>query len=360
MKKKVIIGMSGGVDSSVAAYILKEQGFDVIGVTMKTWQDECLIDNKKDSCCGIDAINDARIVASKLDIPYYVLNFKEIFKTSVIDYFVDEYLNGATPNPCIACNRYVKWESLLQKSLALGADFIATGHYAKIITAKNNRLTLEKASNKDQTYALYNLTQFQLSKSLMPVGHYTKTEIREIATKIGLDIAQKKDSQEICFIPDNNYSKFIQLHSKQVLQKGKFVDVEGRVLGEHNGIYNYTIGQRKGLGVTFGKPMYVKKIIPSDNIIVLASDKELYERKIYVKDVNFMGLENLDDEIQALGKIRYNQDMSECTIKLIDKDVLECNFKTPQRAPANGQAAVFYKDNYILCGGIIIRDSKDV
>ena len=231
--------MSGGVDSSVAAYLLKEQGYDVIGVTMQIWQDQdVFVQSQEGGCCGLSAVDDARRVAERLEIPYYVMNFREDFQKYVIDYFVSEYEKARTPNPCIACNRYVKWESLLHRSLEIGADYIATGHYARIMQLPNGRYTIRNSvtAAKDQTYALYNLTQEQLSHTLMPVGEYTKDQIRQIAEDIGLQVAHKADSQEICFIPDNDYAGFIEREAENVPGPGNFVTADGTVLGRHEGI----------------------------------------------------------------------------------------------------------------------------
>ena len=235
-KEKIVTGMSGGVDSSVAAWLLKEQGYDVIGVTMQIWQEEAQqVQEEQAGCCGLSAVEDARRVAAMLEIPYYVMNFKAEFQKHVMDYFVEEYLRGRTPNPCIACNRYVKWESLLKRSMDIGADYIATGHYARIVQLENGRLALKKSASvaKDQTYALYNLTQYQLAHTKMPVGEYTKEEIRGMAKKIGLRTADKPDSQEICFIPDHDYAGFIdrKTHGKTP-PAGNFVDAKGKVLGQ--------------------------------------------------------------------------------------------------------------------------------
>lgn len=358
MNEKVIVGMSGGVDSSVAAYLLKQQGYDVIGVTMQVWQDEERENIEQNGgCCGLSAVDDARSVSGLLDIPYYVLNFKEVFNEKVIDYFVKEYLEGKTPNPCIACNRYVKWESLLSKALQLGAQYIATGHYAHVCEyPETGRFTLKMANDahKDQTYALYNLTQFQLAHTLMPLWELEKERVREIADGIGLCVANKPDSQEICFVPDDNYAGFVEAYTSEKMQKGNFVDRNGNVLGQHKGIIHYTVGQRKGLGIAFGKPMYVVEINPATLDVILGNDEDLFNTTLYAENINFMGIEKLESEMQVMGKIRYSHKPTACIIKM-DGDKLRCDFSIPQRAITPGQSAVFYKDDYIICGGTICR-----
>lgn len=359
MKKKVVVGMSGGVDSSVAAYLLKEQGYDVIGVTMQIWQDEKRVcEEENGGCCGLSAVDDARRVAQMLDIPYYVMNFKQEFKENVIDYFVKEYVEGRTPNPCIACNRYVKWESLLKRSMDIGAEYIATGHYARIVELKSGRFSLKTSvtSAKDQTYALYNLTQYQLSHTLMPVGEYTKEEIRNIAEKIGIPVANKPDSQEICFIPDNDYAGFIDRESSvNVPKSGNFVTKDGTILGSHKGITHYTIGQRKGLNLAVGHPVFVTEIRPETNEVVIGESKDVFTTELYCKNLNYMAIEPLTKQRKVLAKIRYSHKGGECMISPAGDDTLVCRFSEPVRAVTPGQAVVFYEDDCVLGGGTIIR-----
>ena len=356
-KKKVVIGMSGGVDSSVAAYLLKEAGYDVIGVTMQIWQDEEeYVQEENGGCCGLSAVDDARRVACKLEIPYYVMNFKDTFRKNVMDYFVSEYLQGRTPNPCIACNRYVKWEALLKRSLDIGADYIATGHYARVVQLENGRYTLKKSATaaKDQTYALYNLTQYQLEHTLMPVGEYTKEHIRKIAEDIDLQVANKPDSQEICFIPDNDYASFIEAETQKVIKEGNFIDLEGNVIGTHKGITHYTVGQRKGLNLSMGKPVFVVEIRPETNEVVIGDNEDVFRSVLYANNLNFMTIEDLEGEMEVTAKIRYSHSGARAIIKKVKEGIVECKFVELQRAITPGQAVVFYDGEYVVGGGTII------
>lgn len=356
-KAKVVVGMSGGVDSSVAAWLLKEQGYEVIGVTMQIWQDEdSQVQEENAGCCGLSAVDDARRVAWDLGIPYYVMNFKEEFKSQVIDYFVDEYQRGRTPNPCIACNRYVKWESLLKRSLDIGADYIATGHYARIEKLANGRYALRKSvtEQKDQTYALYNLTQEQLARTLMPVGAYSKDRVRELADKIQLGVANKPDSQEICFIPDNDYAGFIEESAGKNAPEGNFVDLDGQVLGRHKGITHYTVGQRKGLNLSMGHPVFVVEIRPETNEVVIGGSDDVYSDTLQADHINWMSIDGLHGrEMRVLAKIRYSHKGAMCTIRETSGGTVECRFDEPQRAITPGQAVVFYEGDYVAGGGII-------
>lgn len=358
MKKKVVVGMSGGVDSSVAACLLKEQGYEVIGVTMQIWQEENPDEaSENGGCCGLSAVDDARRVAWTLGIPYYVMNFRREFKKSVMDYFVAEYLHGRTPNPCIACNRYVKWEALLARSMEIGADYIATGHYARVAKLPNGRFTIRNSvtAAKDQTYALYNLTQEQLKRTLMPVGDYTKEEIRKIAERNGLAVAKKKDSMEICFIPDNDYASFIEKSADSVPGGGNFVDMAGNVLGRHKGITHYTVGQRKGLNLSMGRPVFVTEIRPETNEVVIGSGDDVFSDRLCCSHLNWMAVDGLHGERRRVtAKIRYSHGGASCVISELPNGTVECLFETPQRAITPGQAVVFYEDDHVFGGGTIL------
>ena len=356
--KKVVIVMSGGVDSSVAAWLLKEQGYEVVGVTMQIWQEEEeTVQEENGGCCGLSAVEDARRVAWQLGIPYYVMNFRKEFKANVMDYFVEEYLHGRTPNPCIACNRYVKWESLLKRSLEIGADYIATGHYARIEQLPNGRYAIRKSATdtKDQTYALYNLTQEQLSHTLMPVGAYTKDQIREFAQKLDLQVAHKADSQEICFIPDHDYAKFIEENTDAKLEKGNFVDVHGNVLGRHEGITHYTVGQRKGLNLAMGHPVFVTEIRPETNEVVIGEAEDVFSDYLVCDRVNWMAVDGLHgEEMLVTAKIRYSHKGAPCRIRELEDGRVECRFLEKVRAITPGQAVVFYDGDYVVGGGTIL------
>jgi tRNA-specific 2-thiouridylase len=302
-------------------------------------------------------VDDARRVARSLDIPYYVMNFKDDFKEKVIDYFVEEYKNGRTPNPCIACNRYVKWESLLTRSLGIGADFIATGHYAKVVQLENGRYALKqsKTLKKDQTYALYNLTQDQLSRTIMPVGDYTKDEIRVIAEKISARMASKPDSQEICFVPDDDYAGFIKEYSGDTFEEGDFVDMSGNIIGTHKGIIHYTIGQRKGLNLNLGRPGFVVEINPLTRDIVIGTNEDVFSRGCIVNNINLMSIEKVDGTMEFHSKVRYSHKPAKCSVRMIDEDTMECIFEDNQRAITPGQALVIYDGEIVVGGGTIVR-----
>lgn len=356
-KKRVVVGMSGGVDSSVAAYILKEQGYEVIGVTMEIWPDlPEQVREKEGGCCSLSAVDDARRVANHIGIPFYVMNFKEAFEEKVINYFVDEYLRGRTPNPCIACNRHIKFDRFLKKALALDAFYIATGHYADIVfDPHKERYILKKslAQGKDQTYALYSLTQYQLEHTLFPLGPYTKEQVRGMAEGIGLKVASKPDSQEICFVEDDDYGRFIEERKGGKVKPGSFVDTQGKPLGQHKGIIHYTIGQRKGLGIAFGRPMYVVDIDPENDLVVLGEHHEVFSGEMVVKEPNFISIPFLEGPMEAKVKIRYTAPEVLATLYPIEGNRIKVVFDKPQRAITPGQAAVFYEDEYVLGGGII-------
>lgn len=363
-KQRIVIGMSGGVDSSTAAALLKEQGYEVVGLTMRLWDGEEIDGEFRDgTCCSLSAVEDARRVAYKLGIEYHVLDFRDDFKQHVIDYFVDSYTNAKTPNPCIACNKHLKFDAMLKKAKILDCDLVATGHYAKIEQNENGRYILRRAECdvKDQTYALYSLSQEQLKHIRMPLGNLSgKDETRRIAKELCLPTASKPDSQEICFVPDNDYASFIERHLGVKSMPGNYIDSEGNVLGQHKGIINYTIGQRKGLGIAFGKPMFVTKIDPVTNDITLGEKGCEFSKSLTADNLNFIPFDTLTEPMRVLAKVRYSAKPAWCTIAMSGENEVRVEFDEPQRAVTPGQAVVFYDENYdIVIGGGIIRNGGD-
>lgn len=357
MSKKVVVGMSGGVDSSVAAYLLKQQGYEVVGVTMEMWQPEPVqIQEQAGGCSGFSAVQDAKRVCHALGIPHYVMNFRDVFRKKVIQYFIEEYEQGRTPNPCIACNRYVKWEALLKRGMEIGADFIATGHYARIKKLENGRYAVCRSASatKDQTYVLYNLTQRQLAHTLMPLGGYDKAEIRRIAAEQGLLVADKPDSQEICFVPDNNYHRFLEEETGRKAVSGSFVDKEGNVLGSHQGISHYTVGQRKGLGLAMGHPVFVTELRPESNEVVIGEAEDVFGDTLTASCLHCMALEKFAVGQRMTAKIRYADKGQLCHVERLWQDRITVKFIQPVRAVTPGQAVVFYQDDVVLGGAVIM------
>lgn len=354
MAKKVIVAMSGGVDSAVAALLLKQQGYEVIGVTMQIWpQAE---DNIR-ACCSLEAVNDAQRVAWKLGIPHYVMNFRQEFEDKVIKEFCDEYIAGRTPNPCISCNRMIKFESLLKKAQALTADYIATGHYVRnVFDSAQNKWLLKVGidDTKDQSYALYHMTQDQLEHTLFPLGTYRKTEIRALAKEAGLTVAEKAESQEICFV-EGSYGDFLEKYRNISAFPGDIIDSQGNKLGEHSGIYRYTIGQHKGLGLAIGYPVYVTKINPDNNTIQVGTKEELFHSVLLGDKYSFISGEPPAEPLKVKVKIRYNAPKVPAVISIQDQDLIRVDFEEPQRAITPGQAVVFYQDDIVL-GGATIKD----
>ena len=356
-RKRALIAMSGGVDSSVAACLMKEKGFDCIGTTMKLYHNEDIGISKTHTCCSLDDVEDARSVASALDMPYYVLNFSERFKEEVMDKFVTCYECGMTPNPCIDCNRYLKFEYLFARARELECDYIVTGHYALIdFDTTTGRYLLRKSPNtaKDQSYVLYSLSQEQLAHTMFPLGAMDKSEVRDIALEHGFINAGKHDSQDICFVPDGNYAKFIEQYTGKLYPPGNFVDINGNVLGEHKGIIRYTIGQRKGLGLALKEPMYVKEINVHDNTVVLARDAELFSRELTANDINLISVPRIEGEMRVKAKVRYRHQEQWATVTQPDDNTIRVVFDEPQRAITKGQAVVLYDGDIVVGGGTII------
>lgn len=350
-RERVVVGLSGGVDSAAAAYLLKKQGYEVTGVTM------CVL-GEENRGAQEQMLSDAAAVAEALGIRHETVDFTKSFREKVEEYFAREYLSGRTPNPCLMCNRYVKWEAVLGFAKSVGAGWMATGHYARIERLSNGRYAVRNSvtAEKDQTYVLARLTQEQLAHTLMPLGTYTKEQVRELAKEAGIPVAQKKDSQEICFIPDHDYAAFIaRRRPEDMCSEGNFVTPDGVVLGRHRGLVHYTVGQRKSLGIALGQRMFVKCLRPETNEVVLVPDDAVYSHVLVCKDISFMGIMPMQagEKRRLTGRIRYGHKGAAAAVTMMADGCLKAEFEQPVRAVTPGQAAVFYDGEYLACSGII-------
>ncbi|MCL2111034.1 MAG: tRNA 2-thiouridine(34) synthase MnmA [Clostridiales bacterium] len=357
MNKKAMIAMSGGIDSSVAAYLAREQGFECAGAMMKLFDNEDIGAGRERACCTLEDADDARSVAESLGIPFFLHNFTDDFRERVIGRFIEAYQDGATPNPCIDCNRYMKFERLFLRARQLGMDYLVTGHYARIESdAASGRYVLKKAMDevKDQSYVLYAMTQEQLAHTMFPLGGLCKSEVRGIAEKLGFANAKKQESQDICFVQDGGYAKFIEQYTGNTYADGDFVDMDGNVLGRHKGLIRYTIGQRKGLGLALKEPMYVCSKNAEDNTVTLCADSELFSKSLEAGDFNWIACEKAEDTIRVKAKIRYNQKEQWATAEQGSDGTVRIEFDQPQRAIAKGQAVVLYDGDMVVGGGTIV------
>lgn len=354
--KRALIAMSGGVDSSVAACLMKEQGYDCMGVTMKLFHNEDIGVSREHTCCSLEDVEDARSVAHQLSMPYYVFNFSDRFRECVMDPFVRAYETGSTPNPCIDCNRYLKFDKLFQRAKELRCDYVVTGHYARIAHDESTgRYLLKKSLNtdKDQSYVLYTMTQEQLAHTIFPLGEMTKPEVRKIAEAHSFINAAKHDSQDICFVTNGKYADFIESYREKVYPEGDFLDLNGKVIGTHKGIIHYTIGQRRGLNVSAGYPLYVQNIDPVSNTVTLGPDSSLYTKTLIAHDLNLISVPRLEVPMRLKAKVRYRHPEQWATVTQLDEDTLRVDFDEPQRAVTRGQAVVLYDGDTVLGGGTI-------
>ena len=358
-KGRVLIAMSGGVDSSVAAFLMKQQGYECIGCTMKLYQNEDAGIDKSRTCCSLSDTEDARNVAFKLDIPYYVLNFSDDFRNKIIKKFADAYIHGFTPNPCIDCNKYMKFSKLYARARELDCKYIVTGHYARV-EYESGKYFLKKAldESKDQSYVLYDMTQEQLEHTLFPLGHLRKTETREIAEENGLVTAFKPDSQDICFVPDGNYAEVVKLHSDIPVKSGNFIDIHGNVVGRHKGIIYYTIGQRRGIGISSSHPLYVCRISARNNTVTVGREEDLYSKMVFADNFNFIS-DVYNEPFRCSAKIRYRHKEQPALAIPMDNNCVKIIFDEPQRAVTPGQSAVLYDGDTVIGGGIIRCETEE-
>lgn len=356
MKEKAIIAMSGGVDSSVSALLMLQAGYECIGVTMQLFHNEDTGIPREKSCCSLDDVMDAKLVSSKLGMLHYVFNFSEKFKDTVMKRFAESYEKGATPNPCIDCNRFLKFDAMVQRMHEMNFNYVVTGHYARVeFDSDSGRYLLKKGidETKDQSYVLYSLTQEQLKHIRFPLGTYHKAEIREIAQKHGFVNAHKKDSQDICFVPDGDYAGFLERFTGKTYPAGDFLDTSGNVLGQHKGIIHYTVGQRKGLGISAKYPLYVQELRTDTNQVILGRNEELFSDSLTAEDVNLISVENLKEPLKCSAKIRYRHPEQPCTAWQTEDGILHVKFDEPQRAITRGQAVVLYQGDTVVGGGTI-------
>lgn len=354
--KKALVAMSGGVDSSVALYLMNQQGYHCTGITMKLFDNEDVGIEREKTCCSVEDVKDARSVAFSLNVPFYVFNFSDEFKNEVIDRFISSYECGATPNPCIDCNRYIKFEKLYWRGRQLEMDYVVTGHYARIeLDSATGRYLLKKSidESKDQSYALYAMTQEQLSHTLFPLGGLHKSEVRKIAEDMGFINAKKRDSQDICFVKDGDYAGFIENYTGKLYPNGNFTDKEGNILGDHKGIIRYTIGQRKGLGLALPQPLYVGGKDLESNTVILCEEKELYSKVLHATDFNWIAFDKCEGSIRVKAKVRYKQPEQWAVVEQVSPDSVRIEFDEPQRAITSGQAVVLYDGEVVVGGGTI-------
>lgn len=358
--KSALVAMSGGVDSSVAAKLMKDMGYDCMGCTMRLYENDMIGEDLFGTCCSLKDTQDARDVCERIGIPYNIYHYEAEFRDKVIEPFVCSYEKGETPNPCIRCNRYLKFDSLYNKARELGYNYIVTGHYARI-REKDGLFYLLKANdlNKDQSYVLYDLTQEQLAHTVFPLGELTKTQVREIADDNGFVTSHKKESQDICFVPDGDYAGMIERYRGKKYPKGDFVDLEGNVLGTHQGIINYTIGQRRGLGVPADRRLYVTRLNVEENKVILADDADLFKKELIVRDFHYITGEVPSEPFECSAKIRYRHKEQPCTVTALSDGTAKIEFHEPQRAITAGQSAVLYDGDIVLGGGIIDRVIND-